>query len=114
MRALEHARADRIAIYNMASHFHGILSTRILSSVNLSFTIMLFNLLLGSAAVTTAASVPRNTPRLAATDEYIWQIAKWQAGESHGNPATPITGWYGTQSRFLSSHVDPPISELRN
>ncbi|KAI4871018.1 hypothetical protein F4820DRAFT_401141 [Hypoxylon rubiginosum] len=55
---------------------------------------MLFNLLLGSAAVTTAASVPRNTPRLAATDEYIWQIAKWQAGESHGNPATPITGWY--------------------
>ncbi|XXG95986.1 hypothetical protein Hte_002263 [Hypoxylon texense] len=54
---------------------------------------MLFNLLFGVTAVTAAASVPKDTTYLAA-DEYIWQITKWQAGESHGNPAAPITGWY--------------------
>ncbi|KAI3317440.1 hypothetical protein HD806DRAFT_541221 [Xylariaceae sp. AK1471] len=27
-------------------------------------------------------------------NDYYWNLTQWQAGLSHGNPATPITSWY--------------------
>ncbi|KAI2472828.1 hypothetical protein F4781DRAFT_443891 [Annulohypoxylon bovei var. microspora] len=45
------------------------------------------------AAITTAATIPRNT-LYPSSEDYIWQVTQWQAGESHGAPTTPITGWY--------------------
>ncbi|KAI1141641.1 hypothetical protein F5Y05DRAFT_410198 [Hypoxylon sp. FL0543] len=44
-------------------------------------------------AATAAASTPRD-PLSASSAEYSWQITAWQAGQSHGNPAEPTTGWY--------------------
>ncbi|KAI0101936.1 hypothetical protein F4776DRAFT_648987 [Hypoxylon sp. NC0597] len=49
-------------------------------------------MILGLAADSAAAAVPRDT--ISSSTEYKWQIASWQAGESHGNPADPVTGWY--------------------
>ncbi|KAI8965093.1 hypothetical protein F5Y11DRAFT_344812 [Daldinia sp. FL1419] len=40
----------------------------------------------------TAAIIPRYA--VTSSGEYIWDIIKWQAGESHGAPTAPTTGWY--------------------
>ncbi|GAP82937.2 hypothetical protein SAMD00023353_0104640 [Rosellinia necatrix] len=40
--------------------------------------------------------VPRNVP------DYIWDVTQYQAGLSHGNPASPVTSWYA----FTVSGVD--------
>ncbi|OTB14536.1 hypothetical protein K445DRAFT_302314 [Daldinia sp. EC12] len=47
-------------------------------------------LILATAVV--AVTIPRDTATLSA--DYIWDILKWQAGQSHGNPTAPVTGWY--------------------
>ncbi|KAK6957083.1 hypothetical protein Daesc_002368 [Daldinia eschscholtzii] len=44
------------------------------------------------ATVVVAMAVPRYTEALSV--DYIWDIIKWQAGQSHGNPTAPVTGWY--------------------
>ncbi|KAI1454426.1 hypothetical protein F4805DRAFT_460753 [Annulohypoxylon moriforme] len=44
------------------------------------------------AATTIATAMPRKPQLL--PEDYIWQITQWQAGESHGAPTAPITGWY--------------------
>ncbi|KAI1805358.1 hypothetical protein F4811DRAFT_516148 [Daldinia bambusicola] len=45
------------------------------------------------ATTVTAAIIPRDNAETLSAD-YIWDILKWQAGESHGAPTAPITGWY--------------------
>ncbi|KAI5866174.1 hypothetical protein GGS23DRAFT_372935 [Durotheca rogersii] len=46
-----------------------------------------------SLATATAATIQESAVASSA-EEYIWQIDKWQAGQSHGHPEAPVTGWY--------------------
>ncbi|KAI1649366.1 uncharacterized protein F4817DRAFT_363696 [Daldinia loculata] len=41
------------------------------------------------ATTTAAATIPRNAATPSA--DYIWDILKWQAGQSHGAPTAPLT-----------------------
>ncbi|KAK9777415.1 hypothetical protein SCAR479_05808 [Seiridium cardinale] len=36
---------------------------------------------------------------------YTWNVTNWQAGESHGNPAAPLTGWYSFNVSGLEATV---------
>ncbi|KAI1380270.1 hypothetical protein F4677DRAFT_406304 [Hypoxylon crocopeplum] len=47
-----------------------------------------------SIATTSAAAVIPKDVLSSIPDDYIWQVTKWQAGMSHGNPASPVTSWY--------------------
>ncbi|KAI1387366.1 uncharacterized protein F4822DRAFT_406230 [Hypoxylon trugodes] len=58
-------------------------------------------------ATSVAAGVPRDT-----TIAYVWEVLKWQAGESHGNPTAPVTGWFnfnvsGPRYGEVSTHIPP-------
>ncbi|KAI1825894.1 hypothetical protein F4861DRAFT_141776 [Xylaria intraflava] len=46
------------------------------------------SVLLSSASAALGGVIPR------ADDDYIWNVTQWQAGLSHGNPASPTTSWY--------------------
>jgi hypothetical protein len=39
--------------------------------------------------------------------DYYWNLTQWQAGLSHGNPASPTTSWYSKR------HPSPEISPLK-
>ncbi|KAI0406226.1 hypothetical protein F4802DRAFT_122043 [Xylaria palmicola] len=41
---------------------------------------------------------------------YTWDVTQWQAGLSHGNPATPTTSWYAFN--FSSPEYGSPEAEL--
>ncbi|KAH8156999.1 hypothetical protein CIB48_g11247 [Xylaria polymorpha] len=45
-------------------------------------------LLLFAASAAKGAVVPKDV------SDYIWDVTQWQAGLSHGNPASPTTSWY--------------------
>ncbi|KAI1431870.1 hypothetical protein GGR50DRAFT_677330 [Xylaria sp. CBS 124048] len=53
-----------------------------------------FFLLLSAASSTLAGVLPTVPETPLAHARYAWDITQYQAGLSHGNPATPITSWY--------------------
>ncbi|KAI0459561.1 hypothetical protein F5B21DRAFT_499249 [Xylaria acuta] len=46
------------------------------------------SLILFAASATRGGVVPKDV------SDYIWDVTQWQAGLSHGNPASPVTSWY--------------------
>ncbi|KAI0113304.1 hypothetical protein F4814DRAFT_449752 [Daldinia grandis] len=64
-------------------------------------------LALAGAAIATKPS--RNV--VAPPADYVWDILKWQAGESHGAPTAPLTGYYGEQSFDCLTSDRWPLSE---
>ncbi|KAI0386528.1 hypothetical protein F5Y04DRAFT_276134 [Hypomontagnella monticulosa] len=50
--------------------------------------------MLAAAIFAFAASIFPRAPVPSLPEGYNWNVVNWQAGESHGAPTAPMTGWY--------------------
>ncbi|KAI2618613.1 hypothetical protein GGS26DRAFT_382185 [Hypomontagnella submonticulosa] len=50
--------------------------------------------MLAAAIFALAGSIIPGATSSPPPEGYNWNVVNWQAGQSHGNPADPTTGWY--------------------